>query len=85
MTQVIAFSTIRLEQTETENQKYWNENKKKQRVYKPFCAVAMWWFNSGVDGVFGGGGSFSVKPGWGWGAQRGPVAVLAHRAQQHFC
>lgn len=28
MTQVIAFSTIRLEQTETENQKYWNENKK---------------------------------------------------------
>lgn len=36
---------------------------KKNRVYKPFCAVAMWWFNSGVDGVFGGGGSFSVKPG----------------------
>lgn len=37
MTQVIAFSTIRLEQTETENQKYWNENKKKESVQTILC------------------------------------------------
>lgn len=35
----------------------------KQRQYRPVGAVTLRWFNSGVDGVFGGGGSLSVEPG----------------------
>ncbi len=76
---------IKRETQEQKKKKIEMNMEMKQKQYRPVSAVTLRWFNSGVDGVFGGGGALSVEPGCGWGTQRGPVAVLAHGAQQHLC
>lgn len=53
-------------------------SEKQEGGLKPVSRVTLWWFDGGVEGVFGGGCSLSTEPGRGWWPQRGPVTVFAH-------